>query len=268
MSMRKGMKAITAVVISVAMAALGNIAAYASVLVPTDNGQFNYYIKADYYAGQDAQSAYYMACDAIDTEFKSINLYGLCCYSHSYENGVPGIYITQSDAEMFQNTEAAVNQWLAQNMPAIVPNGTDPLSIPGICAEWVADHMWHNPSLEERSLSREYQNALRGFYEGVGVCATYAHCFEAMVSFVPINTSTNRVDYTCVDPAHLQTAFVYSPLHAWTAVKLDGVWHHYDVDWYDSQSTPVAAKRRPEYLNMSGALLNDYAHSNVITRLN
>lgn len=222
----------------------------------------DYVINADYSNCYDAETAKSRAEEALDTEFKACNLETFSRVETNFMNGNMCITLRESEVNQLVAIENSSRQWLAQNMPSIVPSGTDPLSIPQICADYLANRLsydygaWNNGRLDE------YQTALTGFYEGVGVCATYAHCFESMVSFVPINTSTNMVDWSCMDPAYLQTAFVHNAGHGWSAVKVDGIWHQYDVTMYDQGSFTA-----PQYLDMTADVLNDQNHAGVCVRL-
>ena len=78
-----------------------------------------------------------------------------------------------------------------------------------------------------------YQCALPCFTRGTGICATYAFTFNAMVSYVPVDPATGLADYTAGAPVHLETGYVYSREHAWSAVRGADGWHYYDVCFYD-----------------------------------
>ena len=169
MRKNKKLKAIAAVVTSTAVTLLAGMTSYASVLIPS---QYGYYVDANYGVGEDLTSAVQKADEALDTEFKASGLAGKGSLYTISVDGRPQIYVPAEYVNAIKNEEEAARQWLDKNMRAIVPDGTDPLKVPKICAVWLADNMHHDWSIEKQGRTNSFQSAIPGFYNAYGVCAT------------------------------------------------------------------------------------------------
>lgn len=132
--------------------------------------------------------------------------------------------------------------WLAENLPLIVPNGTDYRDVPDICARWIADRMTYDEEFLSLYMagqsktdprSETYPFARQCFEYGIGVCETYASALQMMVENVPINPDTMLVDYACVSPKVLSVYRYHTNVHSFNAVILDGKMHYYDISTYD-----------------------------------
>ena len=165
--------------------------------------------------------------------------------------------IREDDFLRLSEIEDSCEAFVSANLPEIVPEGTPMDQIPTKAAEWEASHMSYDYN---DMYNRDYQNASHGLLEGKGICATYATAFNTLVQSTPIDPATGLVSYTCPDPVHYETRFVYSDLHAWSAITCDGGknWRFCDVTFYDGDGVHY----QPQYLDMGEKEMNDGHHSN------
>ncbi len=173
-----------------------------------------------------------------------------------------GVYCAQisaRDVQLIQQIDIETRNWLQNNLPSIVPNGTYWPQAVKLCADWVADRMTYDErALSDTVLLTRYQSAITCFTEGTGVCATYASAFNCMVHALPFDPITQCVDYSSADPLNVATRYVHNDVHGWSAVKINNGWHAFDITFYDNSN----GARQPEYLDMGASALNDGKHSN------
>lgn len=175
-------------------------------------------------------------------------------------SGAYRLGFAQADADRMTSAHAQCQAWCAVAVPVIVPQGTSRADALVLIANWVADYMsYDNAAATNVALATYYQSMMPGLVTGKGVCATYATMFDTMVSWLPFNAATWRVDYATKSPAHVDTLYVMNADHGWSAVRLGNAWAMYDITFYDNSN----GARQVQYLNMSAAILNDKDHIGV-----
>ena len=220
-------------------------------IVSSCNGKYAFNVDKT----KDLAQNYYQAEKVLNSACPAV---GMTTMETVYSGGDGSVMIDGQNLNMLESIQNQTDEWLAANMAVIVPQGTPSDRIIPICADWVADRMTYDYSANSnKALGRAYQSALSCFTLGTGLCATYAYAFNSMVSYVPVNPETGTVDYTAANPTHLQTRFVYTSRHAWSAVYENGAWHHYDVCSYDLMN------RDSRYLDMTSGIMSDAKYSNI-----
>lgn len=138
--------------------------------------------------------------------------------------------------------------WLAGNLPVLAPSGTPVDTAIRNCANWLADNVsydWENG--DEYMMRTHYQSSYAAFYEGKGICATYAKAFNAMVNYLPL---TNGVVDWENGTTHLRTDYLLGRDHAWSGVQMsDGDYRQYDITNY------AINKKSDKYYEMTAETL-------------
>ncbi len=209
-------------------------------------------------SGTTSAEAYYAAFDAIDRYYPAVNLSVLEKFVlFRNPDGTVSAGLSDEDIRKLQEVQREADAWIAGNLPAIIPQGTDAGAAILLCAVWIADH---TSSDMENCLDRRNQTAIRVFQEGSGVCGGYASAFNTMIRGLPVNPETRTIDYSGTAPvSHIGTKLIQNNIHAWSAIDYGDGWHYYDVCWFDT------AGRDPRYLDMSSSLLEDASHTGVLT---
>lgn len=199
--------------------------------------------------------------DGYFKEFGTLAEFNCTVVQDSY--GRYGLAFPSSEIERMVSIHDQCQAWCAANMPLIVPDGTKLEDAIYLIANWVADYMTYDEAaLSDPALLNYYQNALPGFQSGKGVCATYATMFNTMVSWLPIDLATERVDYSRKNFFYCDTKYINNGDHGWSAVKTsDYGWSLFDITFYDNSNGP----RQPQYLMMPMSALEDGAHSDIVS---
>lgn len=126
-----------------------------------------------------------------------------------------------------------VNEWLAKNVPIIVPAGTsreDAIQI-------IYNHLVNNYRYDKNistSAAKDAQGAYYLLTRGSGICASFAKLFRGMAEYLPFDANcTVNYDIDSSTASHIQVAIVNDENHEheWDAIQdpIDGKWYHYDA---------------------------------------
>ena len=213
-------------------------------------------INGDYYAPTDSNSPFIQ--EAMSNSTPAVPYTRLSAY---YKNINGKQAMSSQNFKMIMSEEKACEDWIAQNIQSIVPQGTPAINTYVIVADWISDHCYYDYSLRgAKEEGRCAQSAYMAFTQGRGICATYAAAFNSLMSALPIENGI--VDYTASNPAHIQTKFINNGIHAWSAWSFDGTnWFQTDVTYYD-----YFDKKQKVYLVMPPALLDDKYHAGGSSR--
>lgn len=199
----------------------------------------------------------------IDSVYKDVgNLAYLNLGVGTFRNGLYGLVLSKRDYASLLAVHERCQAWLRGHMEEIVPEGTPWRAAITLCADWIADHTaYDSEALRDPKRMKHYQSAESCFYAGTGICATYATAFDSMVNFLPLDPTTGCVSWRAEDPIHLNTRYVGNDRHLWSAVWEKDGWHFYDITFYDNGGR----ERRPEYLDMKEAAMQDGLHDAIDT---
>lgn len=195
--------------------------------------------------------------------FQDSKIYGLNKYS------VKGVYFNERYRLDYDSVAQLIdfssynNQWLRVNMPVIVPNGTDIKEAPKLIADWMCKHIVQDFKTYDK-MKTEYQNAMSGFKDEKGDNTTYALAFSAMMNYLPINETTEKVEYTINGNGHLHYKNIKVTNTDRLITEIIGIdnTHRY----YDIWNYQLTGKRY--YLNMTDESLKMYEehHMKIIKR--
>ena len=150
-----------------------------------------------------------------------------------------GTDYNQKMADML--AESSFNKaWLDENMPNIVPEGTDIDEAVRICYDWVIDNFTYKSRKGENGEDTFTWKAMTGLQTGYAHCVGHASQFRNMVNYL-IFDFDNKVVYLEDDdigPAYrkLNMQVVGGNEHAWNACRnlSDTHWIYYDPTFDDS----------------------------------
>lgn len=149
-------------------------------------------------------------------------------------------YIIYNDGEyyrfMMENTDIDrmaeedqyVDQWLKENMPVVVPEGTDGIQALDLIYQWIIN----NTEYEVNHPASDWAyTALKG--ENVS-CIGYANLFDLMTEYVPFNVETGLSDYSGNSECwHFDTKIITDDRHGWNGIDINGTWYYFDVTFDD-----------------------------------
>lgn len=152
-------------------------------------------------------------------------------------------------------SESAFNkEWLDENMPNIVPEGTYIDDALRICYEWVQDNFTYKSRFDENGNNNTFTwKAQVGLETGYANCVGHASQYRNMVNYL-IFDSDNKVVYLEdkeIGPAYkkLNMYVVGGNEHAWNAVRSvhDGSWLYFDPTFDDRDD----GEHRYEFYSLS-----------------
>lgn len=149
-------------------------------------------------------------------------------------------------------------EWCARNMAGIVPNGSTLDQAILLCANWIADHMTYD-KLHEKMVYN--QNAVYGFRNHSGVCATYTSMFNTMIDYLPFDPASGLVSYNLASATHVNVQYISNSMHSWSAIRYPDGWAMFDITFFDSDP----GNHKPEYLWMGASALADGKHNDYIS---
>lgn len=173
---------------------------------------------------------------AINAVFRSCDGSEMDSLTATYNTASPEILSYQIREEQLQilaDNQTLVNNWLADNVPAIIPNGTNKED-----AIWLAyTHVVNSYAPDYTALAdtgymrKEAQGAAYVIKNGKGICAGLTKLFRSIAEYIPFDPQTGQVNYSAANPEYLQVAIVKNDevSHEWAAISLGGVWYHYDL---------------------------------------
>lgn len=127
-----------------------------------------------------------------------------------------------------------VNEWLAKNMPTIVPAGTSREDAIRIVNNHIANNYKYDKSIVGTSVSADAQGAYYMLVHGSGICASFAKLFCGMIEFLPFDANgVVNYDIDNDEANHIQVAICndVNYEHEWDAIQdpIDGKWYYYDI---------------------------------------
>ena len=137
--------------------------------------------------------------------------------------------ISKDEYERFEEENVYNQKWLEDNMPVIVPEGTDGIQALDLIYQWIINNTEYE--LNHPASDWAY-TALKG--ENVS-CIGYANLFDIMTEYVPFNVETGLSDYSGNSECwHFDTKIIVDDEHGWNGIDINGTWYYFDVTFDDT----------------------------------
>ena len=200
--------------------------------------------------------------NAVNAVFRACDPSEMDSLTASYDTAAPDILsyrVSEDQLQILADNQALVDDWLAANVPVLIPDGTNKedaiwLAYIHVVNAYAPDYAAEADTGYKR---KEAQGAAYALKNGSGICAGLSKLFRSIVEYLPFDPQTGQVNYSAANPSRIRVAILMNEAasHEWAAIQLGDSWYYYDL-------AIINTANLAERYRMNGSQLNPADYGN------